>query len=58
MSCSQYPVFWGASLSEPHTSVTAFAEVVCMYVRGHLLNDKYFMKTKRPQVGMRRSSEG
>ena len=22
----------GASLSEPHTSVTAFAEVVCMYV--------------------------
>ena len=30
----------GASLSEPHTSVTAFAEVVCMYVclsvRGHI----------------------
>ena len=24
--------FVGASLSEPHTSVTAFAEVVCMYV--------------------------
>ena len=24
--------FIGASLSEPHTSVTAFAEVVCMYV--------------------------
>ena len=23
----------GASLSEPHTSVTALAEVVCMYVR-------------------------
>ena len=22
----------GASLSEPHTSMTAFAEVVCMYV--------------------------
>ena len=22
----------GASLSEPHTSVTAFAEVVCIYV--------------------------
>ena len=22
----------GASLSEPHTSVTAFVEVVCMYV--------------------------
>ena len=30
----------GASLSEPHTSVTAFAEVVCMSVclsvRGHI----------------------
>ena len=25
-------VLVGASLSEPHTSVTAFAEVVCMYV--------------------------
>jgi len=26
------PSIIGASLSEPHTSVTAFAEVVCMYV--------------------------
>ena len=26
----------GASLSKPHTSVTAFAEVVCMSVRGHI----------------------
>jgi len=26
----------GASLSEPHTSVTAFAEVVCMYVWMHV----------------------
>jgi len=26
----------GASLSEPHTSVTAFVEVVCMWVRSHI----------------------
>ena len=26
----------GVSLSEPHTSVTAFAEVVYMSVRGHI----------------------
>ena len=26
----------GASLSEPHTSVTAFAEVVCMSACGHI----------------------
>ena len=26
----------GAGLSEPHTSVTALAEVVCMYVCGHI----------------------
>ena len=26
----------GVSLSEPHTSVTAVAEVVCMYVCGHI----------------------
>ena len=28
--------FIGASLSEPYTSVTALAEVVCMYVCGHI----------------------
>ena len=27
----------GASLNEPHTSVTAFGEVVGMSVRGHIL---------------------
>ena len=27
---------FGASLSEPHTSVTAFAEVVCMSACGHI----------------------
>ena len=26
----------GVSLSEPHTSVTAFAEVVCISVCGHI----------------------
>ena len=26
----------GASLSKPHTSVTAFAEVVCMSACGHI----------------------
>ena len=26
----------GASLSEPHTSVTAFAEVVCMSACNHI----------------------
>ena len=32
MNCKLHTIFIGASLSEPHTSVTAFAEVVCMYV--------------------------
>ena len=31
VSSKKYGVI-GASLSEPHTSVTAFAEVVCLYV--------------------------
>ena len=29
-------LFIGASLSKPHTSVTAFAEVVCMSACGHI----------------------
>ena len=48
----------GVSLSEPHISVTAFAEVVCMYVclfaaiyhKFEMSAFKYFMKTERPQV--------
>ena len=50
--------FIGASLSEPHTSVIAFVEVVCMYVRllaaiyrkFKMSAFKYFMKTERPRV--------
>ena len=44
----------GASLSEPHTSVTAFAEVVCIlaaiYRKFQMSAFKYFMKTKRSFV--------
>ena len=36
-SCGLSLPIIGASLSEPHTSVTAFAEVVCMSVCGHIL---------------------
>ena len=32
MSCSDKNHIIGTSLSEPHTSMTAFVEVVCMYV--------------------------
>ena len=41
----------GASLNEPHTSVTVFGEVVCMsaYLWPYTVNVKYFMKTERPR---------
>ena len=41
--CTHLDFFWGVSLSEPHTSVTALVEVVCMSVclRPYTVNFKW-----------------